>query len=110
MQAAGCIRVETRVDASRHARHLCRTRQVLRGCSFLVGLLWLGGLPAAASPLTVELLLKDGWEIVGYAGTLDVRATLILFRRKDTAHLVQCSILYDVTRNPRVITNCYELH
>jgi len=64
----------------------------------------------AAEPLTVERLSADGWEIAGYTGTFDNRSSLILFRRKDTRYLVQCSILYDVTRNPRVITNCYELH
>lgn len=73
----------------------------------------LGGMSAAAAaeqPLTVERLSADGWEIAGYAGTYDNRSSLILFRSKDRTYLVQCSILYDVTRNPRVITNCYELH
>lgn len=65
---------------------------------------------SAAEPLTIERLSADGWEIAGYTGTFDNRSSLILFRRKDTKYLVQCSILYDVTRNPRVITNCYELH
>jgi hypothetical protein len=72
----------------------------------------LGMLPAVAAadePLTIERLLADGWEIAGYAGTLDNRSSLILFRRKDAPYLVQCSILYDVTRSPRVITNCYAL-
>lgn len=64
----------------------------------------------AAETLTVERLSADGWEIAGYTGTFDNRSSLILFRKKDTRYLVQCSILYDVTRNPRVITNCYELH
>ena len=64
---------------------------------------------SAAEPLTIERLSADGWEIGGYAGTLDNRSSLILFRKKDTKYLVQCSVLYDVTRNPRVITNCYEL-
>jgi hypothetical protein len=65
---------------------------------------------SAAEPLSIERLSADGWEIAGYTGTFDNRSSLILFRRKDTKYLVQCSILYDVTRNPRVITNCYELH
>jgi len=65
---------------------------------------------SAAEPLTIERLSADGWEIAGYTGTFDNRSSLILFRRKDTKYLVQCSILYDVPRNPRVITNCYELH
>jgi hypothetical protein len=65
---------------------------------------------AAEQPLTIERLSADGWEIAGYTGTFDNRSSLILFRKKDRTYLVQCSILYDVTRNPRVITNCYELH
>ncbi|SFJ23559.1 hypothetical protein [Methylobacterium brachiatum] len=65
---------------------------------------------SAAEPLTIERLSADGWEIAGYTGTFDNRSSLILFRKKDTKYLVQCSILYDVTRNPRVITNCYALH
>ena len=39
----------------------------------------------------------------------DIRASLILFRNKDKANLVQCSTLYDVTRNPSTSGNCYEL-
>lgn len=69
-----------------------------------------GPLAAAEPPLTIERLNAEGWEIAGYTGTFDNRSSLILFRRRDTAYLVQCSILYDVTRNPRVVTNCYELH
>lgn len=65
---------------------------------------------SAAEPLTIERLSAEGWEIAGYTGTFDNRSSLILFRKKDTRYLVQCSILYDVTRNPRVITNCYALH
>ncbi|MGU3406802.1 hypothetical protein [Methylobacterium brachiatum] len=65
---------------------------------------------SAAESLTIERLSADGWEIAGYTGTFDNRSSLILFRKKDTRYLVQCSILYDVTRNPRVITNCYALH
>jgi hypothetical protein len=65
---------------------------------------------AAEQPLTIERLSADGWEIAGYTGTFDNRSSLILFRKKDRTYLIQCSILYDVTRNPRVITNCYELH
>lgn len=48
--------------------------------------------------------------VAGYVGTFDNRSSLILFRNKAKPYLVQCSILYDVTRNPRVVTNCYELH
>lgn len=82
-----------------------------RVCALLA--VWLGCVSsraAAEPPLTIERLSADGWEIAGYTGTFDNRSSLILFRRKDRPYLVQCSILYDVTRNPRVITNCYELH
>jgi hypothetical protein len=64
---------------------------------------------AAEPPITVERLLGDGWEVAGYTGTLDNRSTVILFRHKDKKYLVQCSILYDVTRTPRMNTNCYEV-
>ena len=66
--------------------------------------------PAAEPPLTVERLMEDGWEIAGYTGTFDNRSSLLLFRNKDRKYLVQCSILYDVTRVQRVALNCYELH
>jgi hypothetical protein len=66
---------------------------------------------AFAEPtLSVERLLKEGWEIAGYTGTLDNRSSLILFRHKDKSYLVQCSVFFDVTRTPRTNTNCYEVH
>ena len=63
----------------------------------------------AEPSLTVEQLLKGGWEIAGYVGTADVRSTVILFRNKAQPFLVQCSTFYDVTRTPRVVTNCYQV-
>ena len=57
---------------------------------------------------TVEKLLQGGWEIAGYLRAWENR-TLILFRHKDHAYLVQCSVLIDVTRNPRVVPVCYEI-
>lgn len=65
---------------------------------------------AAGNPLTIERLLSDGWEVAAYSGNLDVRTSLILFRKKDVNYLVQCSSLFDVTRAQRVVVNCYELH
>ena len=65
---------------------------------------------AAEAPITIERLLTEGWEIAGYAGTLDNRSALILFHNKDKRYLVQCSTLYDVTRTSRITLNCYELH
>ena len=61
------------------------------------------------TPTTIAQLLADGWEIVGYASGYDNRTSLILFRRPGMNALVQCGVLYDVTRNPRTIVNCYEL-
>lgn len=65
---------------------------------------------SAAEPPTIERLLSGGWEIAGYIGNLDVRTSLILFRKREVNYLVQCSTLYDVTRSQRVVVNCYELH
>jgi len=64
---------------------------------------------AAEPPPTIEKLLADGWEIAGYASGYDNRTSLILFRHPGQNALVQCGVLYDVTRNPRTIVNCYEL-
>lgn len=63
---------------------------------------------AADPPLSVEALLKDGWEITGFASNFEGRS-LILFKHKDKGYLAQCSVLYDVTRANRVVTNCYEV-
>jgi hypothetical protein len=60
-------------------------------------------------PLTIGQLLGQGWEIAGYASGYDNRTSLILFRKPGINALVQCSALYDVTRSPRTIVNCYEL-
>jgi hypothetical protein len=64
---------------------------------------------AEAPPLTIGELMAQGWEIAGYASGYDNRTSLILFRHAGTNALVQCGVLYDVTRNPRTIVNCYEL-
>ena len=66
-------------------------------------------LAAAEAPLTVDQLLAQGWEIAGYASGYDNRTSLILFRHQGMNTLVQCGVLYDVTRSPRTIINCYEL-
>ena len=87
-----------------------RGRRVRALSLALATLLGIGKLCAAEPPLTIEHLLNDGWEIAGYAGTLDNRSALILFRNKDKKYLVQCSTLYDVTRTSRITLNCYELH
>jgi hypothetical protein len=69
---------------------------------------WFTGMARAADPITVEGLLKEGWEIAGYASSFDGR-TLILFKHKERTYLTQCSVFYDVTRQNRVIINCYEV-
>jgi hypothetical protein len=56
----------------------------------------------------IESLITDGWEVAGYIAVADNRS-LILFKHKEHRHLVQCSVLVDAMRNPRVITYCYEL-
>jgi hypothetical protein len=66
-------------------------------------------LAAAETPLTIDQLLAQGWEIAGYASGYDNRTSLILFRHPGEKKLVQCGILYDVTRTPRTVINCYEL-
>jgi hypothetical protein len=65
--------------------------------------------PQAAAPTTIGGLLADGWEIAGYASGYDNRTSLVLFRHPGVNALVQCGVLYDVTRTPRTIVNCYEL-
>ena len=62
----------------------------------------------AQSATSVEKLLQDGWEIAGYVSAWENRS-LILFKHKDHKYLVQCSILIDVLRTPRMVTTCYEI-
>ena len=64
---------------------------------------------AAETPLTIGQLIAQGWEIAGFASGYDNRTSLILFRHAGVNALVQCGVLYDVTRSPRTIVNCYEL-
>jgi hypothetical protein len=67
----------------------------------------------AQSQITVEQLLTEGWEIAGYTSPSSLSLSFVLFKHKDRHYLVQCSILYDVTRSQRIIdrvvTNCYEV-
>jgi hypothetical protein len=63
----------------------------------------------AQTEYSIEKLLESGWDIAGYVGTFDNRSTILLFRHKEKSFLVQCSTLHDVTRKPRLVTNCYEL-
>ena len=61
------------------------------------------------SKVSIEGLLKAGWQIAGYASAVDDRSTFILLRNPSATYLVQCRSGYDVTRSPRVYSNCYEL-
>jgi hypothetical protein len=81
----------------------------MRSARVLATVLVASGVTAAEPPLTIERLLAEGWEIAGYASGYDNRTSLILFRHAGTNALVQCGILFDVTRNPHTIVNCYEL-
>jgi len=65
-------------------------------------------LAAADTPLTIGQLLAQGWR----------SPVMQALRQPHLADavpppgvnvLVQCGVLYDVTRNPRTIVNCYEL-
>lgn len=66
------------------------------------------GTPGGES-LAIDELLKSGWEVAGYASNFDSRSTFILFKKAGVPYLVQCLAGYDVTREPRVFRNCYEL-
>ena len=69
--------------------------------------------PGSAEPadedLTIESLVKGGWQIAGYTGAMDNWSTFILFRHPDQPYLVQCRSGYDVTRQPRSQSHCYKL-
>ena len=81
----------------------------MRSVLYLATMLAASSLAAAEPPQTIDQLLAQGGEIAGYAIGYDNRTSLILFRHSGVNALVQCRILYDVTRNPRTVINCYEL-
>ena len=81
----------------------------MRSGLYLATMVAASSLAAAETLLTIEQLLTQGWEIAGYASGYDNRTSLILFRHQGVNTLVQCGILYDVTRTPRTVVNCYEL-
>lgn len=76
--------------------------------ALMAGSALFSGTARADDIVSVEGLLKDGWEIAGYASNFEGRS-LILFKHKEKPYLAQCSVLYDVTRTNRVVTNCYEV-
>ena len=75
----------------------------MRSGLFLAMMLAASSLAAAENPLTIDQLLAQGWEIAGYASGYDNRTSLILFRHPGVNTLVQCGILYDVTRAHRTV-------
>jgi hypothetical protein len=83
-----------------------------RAATALLAIAAAAAVPAAAQDpsLTIEKLLEDGWKVAGYTGQ---GTTFMLLRHDDRNYLIQCSILYDTTRGPRMVervrTNCYEL-
>ena len=79
------------------------------GLCFAMMLAGLSFAAAEQAPLTIDQLLAQGWEIAGYASGYDNRTSLMLFRHPGINALVQCGVLYDETRSPRTIINCYEL-
>ena len=87
-----------------------RARSHAWGVACALSVPWLVGVPAVAQqpPVTIEKLVTDGWEVAGYIAAWENRS-LILFKHKEHKYLVQCSVLIDVMRNPRLVTACYEL-
>ena len=70
--------------------------------------------PAVAATdenISIETLLKDGWQIAGYAAAnqFAVESAMILLRHADQSYLVQCRASFDVTRSPSVTSHCYKL-
>jgi len=70
--------------------------------------------PAVAATdenISIETLLKDGWQVAGYAAAnqFAVESAMILLRHADQSYLVQCRASFDVTRSPNVNLHCYKL-
>jgi hypothetical protein len=83
-------------------------RAAAAGVAMLASLASISSAPAEEK-ITIESLTKAGWQVAGYTSAFDNRSAFILFRHPSEQHLVQCLAGYDVTRNPRVYTHCYEL-
>lgn len=92
----------------------CEPRLALLHMALAAALALTLAMPASSAPgdesPSIESLLKSGWQVAGYTSTLDERSAFILFRHPNEPYLVQCRSGYDVTRTPRVFSNCYELH
>ena len=84
-----------------------------RGAVSITAALLLALVPRVAGaqqqePIRVEKLMAEGWDVAGFIAAWENRS-LILFKHNERHYLVQCSVLIDVMRNPRVQTYCYEI-
>jgi hypothetical protein len=89
-------------------------RGVRLGALAVVALTAAGQVDAQApTQYSIAQLLGDGWEIAGFAPSLAMVGSVILFKHKDRNFFVQCTAVYDATRShlaaERVVTNCYEI-
>ena len=78
----------------------------------MLALLLVGPVVAATDEnIGIESLLKDGWQVAGYAAANQgaVESAMVLLRHADRPYLVQCRASFDVTRSPNVNTHCYKL-
>jgi len=68
--------------------------------------------PAVAATdenISIETLLKAGWQIGGYAAANQSAVESVLLRQEGESYLVQCRESYDITRSPSVTSHCYKL-
>ena len=65
----------------------------MRSGLFLATMLAASSLAAAETPLTIDQLLAQGWEIAGYASGYDNRTSLILFRHPGVSVVPQVEAL-----------------
>ena len=70
--------------------------------------------PAVAATdenISMETLLKDGWQVAGYAAANQgaVESAMILLRHANQSYLVPCRGSFDVTRSPSITSHCYKL-
>ncbi|MBX9588162.1 MAG: hypothetical protein K2X43_02585 [Hyphomonadaceae bacterium] len=86
---------------ARSARRLATAASVTCVCAS-----WAAAQPQSAG--SIEKLLGEGWEVAGYVSAWENRS-LILFKHREHKYLVQCSVLIDVLRSPRLVTSCYEI-
>jgi hypothetical protein len=91
-----------------------RLRSTIACAAFSAATLVLAGRVGAQDKseqgISVEHLIKSGWDIAGYSGNCDSRSSLILFRKPGETYLMQCLAGYDATREHPIFENCYRLH